>query len=161
MENNDALLGEQHTRDPPATEHHRDPPENNVNEHRICTKCSRSAGGEIVVCMFCDYKFHALCTAVDETICTATFLGDFSKAANKSGAYKSRPGNFCFVCDPCLTNFELKKSAQVQYQVTNLESKVQGQVDNLESKVGTLASDITEIKNMLKASSDNNKNFNN
>ena len=108
--------------------------------------------------MFCNFKFHAVCTGVEETICTATFLGDFTKVVSKSGAYKSRPGNFCFVCDPCQTNFELKKSAQVQCQVTNLESRVQGQVNNLESKVGTLASDITEIKNLLKAGNNSTQN---
>ena len=139
-------------------QHHRDPPDVNVNEHGICSKCSRPAAGEVVVCMICNFKFHAICTGVEQTICTATFLGDFTKVVNKAGAYKGRPGNFRFVCDPCLTNFELKKSAQVQCEVTNLESRVQGQVNNLESKVGSLASDITEIKNMLKASSNDNNN---
>ena len=53
--------------------------------------------------------------------------------------YASRPGNFHFVCDACLTNFEIKRA-----------SSQSDKVDSLTTKVCNLENGLNEIKTLLK-----------
>ena len=104
-----------------------------------CTKCKNRVHNNFVTCLFCSCKFHATgCSNND--ICTPTFLSSFKPFSEKTAPkYASRPGNFHFVCDACITNFEIKRA-----------SSQSDKVDSLTTKVCNLENGLNEIKTLLK-----------
>ena len=79
-----------------------------------CKKCKNKVHNNFVVCLFCSSKFHAAgCSNND--ICTPTFLSSFKPFSEKTvPKYAARPGNFHFICDSCLTGFEIKKKLHLK-----------------------------------------------
>ena len=110
-----------------------------------CTTCSRNAMNSCVTCLFCKDKFHAHdCTIDSPDICNATFFKMFKPLTEKSGVNSTRPGNFKFICDNCLTNFELDQAADQNDKLHKIENKVEG-----------LESSVLEIKRLLLHSPNN------
>lgn len=105
-------------------------------------------------CFWCDQKLHAVCRdAADDKmvdrksndiICTRSFFNAY-KTNTDSQVYQTRPHNFVILCDPCITQLEIKKSSSQQNKVEQLDVRV----DTLSTNVGTLSSDVVAIKNML------------
>ena len=122
-----------------------------ISDKDVCGNCqAENASEESVSCFLCKKIFHALCFTVTkenrkkylpDNSCSKTFYTDhFSKiVASKSKA--KHFGNFCFVCDQCLTDHEQKNAANVS-----------AHVHNLERKISSMESDICTIKNLLTSS---------
>ena len=112
---------------------------NTVLSDGICNKCSKKVNGNDVCCIICKTKFHAAGCSNDIDICTHSFLNQFKPHVDKvTPKYAARPGNFMFMCDSCMTEFEIK-----------MASKEQSKVDDLEKKVDKLESGLSEIKELL------------
>ena len=120
-----------------------------IDENDTCLTCDKKTNegpgptADTVCCLFCDYKFHALCTdsenkTLSDNICTKTFFEAFETRKSTTGVNGKRKGNFVFICDPCMTNRENSEAADTKSHVKSLESKM----ENLES-------DISEIKSIL------------
>ena len=104
-----------------------------------CKKCSKKVFNKFVTCFCCKSKFHASGCSNDIDICTPTFCDTFKPFSEKTAPkYAARPGNFHFICDPCLTRFECE-------QATNRDDKV----DDLKRKVNGLEKGLSEIKGLL------------
>ena len=71
-------------------------------------------------------------------ICTTSFHQLYKPLSEKTGVNASRPGNFLFACDECLTNYEI-----------NQEQSDNNKFEKLQSQVNNLAKGMNEIKNML------------
>ena len=112
-----------------------------LDDKFTCTSCKQeSCGPESICCMFCQQVFHAVCrdpagkTVANDSICGKTFFNQFATTF-KDGNAANRPGNFVFICDPCMTSFEVRE------QVTQGD-----RVSILGKRVETLGSDVSEIK---------------
>ena len=104
-----------------------------------CKKCLKKVDGYHVTCIVCKSKFHAAGCSNDIDICTRSFVDVFRPFSEKTGLkYAARPGNFHFICDPCLTRFEMEQT-----------SSQDDKVDHLKTKVDNLENGLTEIKNLL------------
>ena len=106
-----------------------------------CKVCNSTNTQESVSCLRCDKLFHMInCAGSESNDCltSSAFTQHFQKAINKTGKYANRPGNFCFVCDPCMTQLELNKTC-----TTN------DKVQMLDLKVSKLTQDIGDIKKLL------------
>ena len=118
-----------------------DPPgELNIVTNGVCTHCESDNAEEFVSCMFCNTIFHMNgCLNADlKNILPNTCAKHFHKAINKSGKFAHRPGNFRFICDPCITKFENSQTC-----TTN------DNVQILDNRVTNLASDMKQVKDML------------
>ena len=112
---------------------------NTVSSNGNCNKCLKKVNNNDVSCFICKEKFHAVECLMDIDICTQSFLNQFKPHVDKvTPKYAARPGNFMFMCDPCMTEFEIK-----------MASKEQGKVDDLEKKVDKLENGLSEIKELL------------
>ena len=117
----------------------KDGPSYVLNSSGECDLCKKSAANSFVTCLFCQLKFHAVGCNTANDICTATFLNMFKPLSEKVGSTNSkRPGNFTFVCDPCLTSHEHK-----------LSMKTSNQYEDLQQKVSNMETDLAEIKAIL------------
>ena len=106
-----------------------------------CKKCKNKVHNNYVSCLMCKWKFHATGCSNDIDICTPSFLSVFKPFSEKTAPkYAARPGNFKFVCDGCLTRFEINK-------VSSNDDKV----DSLTTKVMDLENGLNEIKSLLKS----------
>ena len=104
-----------------------------------CGKCKKKVHDSFVSCLVCKSKFHATGCSNDIDICTPTFLSSFKPFSEKvAPKYAARPGNFHFLCDACLTSFEIDKAASAN-----------DKVDSLTAKVNNLENGLKEIKSML------------
>lgn len=112
-----------------------------------CKACDSDKVQEAVSCLDCEKQFHMINCAENENddCLTSSAFSHIQKAIVKSGKYAIRPGNFRFICDPCLTNIELKKTC-----TTNDNIQI------LDNKVNTLANDISEIKRLLSRTPEEN-----
>ena len=119
----------------------------NMLEDGKCMNCGSEDKTETVSCLFCKKEFHLFdCFEdSDDDIVTSSCGKSFYKAINKTGKYSYRPGNFRFVCDPCLTNFENEQTCTSN-----------DRVQMLDNRVSNLAGDVTVIKEMLKEMSTRN-----
>lgn len=115
-----------------------------LDEDDTCTSCKQEkCGHESVCCMFCQMVFHAQCrdstgkSVAQDSICGKTFYNQFATTL-KDGNAANRPGNFKFICDPCMTSFEESR------QVTQGD-----RVSILGKRVENLGSDVSDIKKML------------
>ena len=115
-------------------------PPNIVNDG-TCSNCKSQESEEFVSCLFCKRYFHLYdCFEdSDNDVLPSSCGKSFYKAINKTGKYSNRPGNFRFVCDPYLTNFENKQTCTSN-----------DHVQMLDNKVNSLAGDVCSIKEMLK-----------
>lgn len=111
----------------------------------ICDSCDDAdTMNTALSCMFCQESFHAVCRDAqgDKTgtdiICTRSFFNQYDKVAGSEGVYKSRPGNFAFICDVCMTNFEQKNAATQE-----------NKVDVIDRRVDELAKGMKEMKGLL------------
>ena len=106
-----------------------------------CKNCGCGDKSETVSCLFCkqDFHFYDCFENSNDDIAPSSCGKSFYKAINKIGKYSHRPGNFRFVCDPCLTKFE-------NDQTCTSNDRVQ----MLDNRVSNLAGDVTSIKEMLK-----------
>ena len=110
----------------------------------ICSSCEdANAKAASLKCLYCKLLFHAVCTTAksdkkgSDTICARTFFNTYT-ATIESQVYKTRPGNFIFICDPCMTKFE-------QEEASTQESKV----DVIDRRVTTLTNTMDEMKVLL------------
>ena len=119
-------------------------PGSNFFEKGECKKCGSDKDQETFPCLRCKKKFHITnCGKNDDTFTLMpSSFESFKKVVNKTGKFSTRPGNFRFVCDPCLTQIEIDFTCETSEQVQQLTDKV-----------STLTDDISEIKDMLKAKS--------
>lgn len=118
-----------------------DPPiELNKVLNGICQQCEGDNPEEFVSCMFCKVCYHmnGCFDNADHDILPNSCTKNFHKAINKSGKFAHRPGNFRFVCDPCITKFE-----NTQTCTTN------DNVQILDNRVTNLAGDVAVIKDLL------------
>ena len=117
------------------------PSELNRVVNGCCIQCESKDVEEFVSCLFCKVSFHmnGCFENGDDDILPLTCSKNFYKAINNIGKFAHRPGNFRFVCDPCITNFETKETC-----TTN------DHVQILDNRVTNLAGDVTVIKEMLK-----------
>ena len=90
-----------------------------INSDGICVSClDAHADQTSLKCFFCKLLFHATCTTATgkgkksgtDVICTKSFYDAYEIAINSETARK-RCGNFLFVCDGCMTDFEAGKTA--------------------------------------------------
>ena len=96
-------------------------------------------------CMFCTQYFHAVCRDAltgdksgTEIICTRSFFNNFLKVTADEGVYTNRHGNFKFVCDRCLTNFE-----------TNRVASQDDKIDKVDKRVDSMDKTIPQIKTLI------------
>ena len=112
---------------------------NTVAPDGTCNTCLKKVNNSYVTCMICKVKFHGTGCSNDIDICTKSFMDLYKPHAEKSTPkYAARPGNFLFMCDPCMTTYEIQSAA-----------KEQTKVDALESKVDKLESGLKDIKELL------------
>ena len=106
-----------------------------------CQNCDSQEPEEFVSCLFCNLQFHlnGCFENSDDDILSNSHSKTIYKAIHKTGKFAHRPGNFRFVCDPCLTNFESKQTC-----TTN------DSVQILDKRVTNLSDDVSAIKEMLK-----------
>ena len=108
-----------------------------------CSTCKKSAVNCYVTCLFCKAKFHAYdCTSESQDLCKQSFYKLFKPLTEKSGVNSHRPGNFKFICDPCLTGFE---HSQVKTNEDHL--------NEIKLKVSSLEDGMDKVKKLLLASS--------
>ena len=128
-----------------------DPP-NELNRvvNGCCIQCESKDTEEFVSCLFCKVSFHmnSCFENGDDDILPLTCAKNFYKAMNNVGKFAHRPGNFRFVCDPCITTFETQETC-----TTN------NHVQILDNRVTNLAGDVTVIKDMLKKLTTENENY--
>ena len=127
------------------------PPENTckqlgvLDNSGICTSCEDAEAHQCVLKCFlgCGNLFHAVCRDAkhdrsgNNTITTRSFFSAFERTVN-SDIYKTRPGNFVFVCDFCMTKHEHEKA-----------STEETKVDILNNRVNNLSNTVNEIKSLL------------
>ena len=112
---------------------------NTVSSNGTCNKCLKKVNNNDISCFICKERFHAVGCSMDIDICTQSFMNQFRPHVDKvSAKYAARPGNFLFMCNPCMTSFEVKNT-----------SKNQNKVDALEEKVDKLESGLRDIKQLL------------
>ena len=133
--------------DEPSPPNELDSTQRYIDSNDTCLTCKKtvdiSSSSDTVCCLFCDYKFHAICTdsennELPDNISTKSFLDLFQKRNSTSGVNSKRKGNFVFVCDTCRTHRENVEAGDIKTHVKSLESKIV----NLES-------DISDIKSIL------------
>ena len=95
-----------------------------LNADGVCVTCEKSAFGASVTCFMCLKKFHAVGCSVSSNICTQTFLNSFTPLCGKTGVNGQKPGNFKFVCDICMTQFEQKQARNTSDEFTCLKNQV-------------------------------------
>ena len=119
---------------------------NTVSPDGKCNKCLKKVNGNDVKCFICKLRFHATGCSNDIDICNVSFLSLFKPFSEKTGAkYAARPGNFLYICDPCMTSSEIK-----------MASSNEDKVDVLQSKVDRLEHGLNDIKEMLMGNQKNN-----
>ena len=80
-----------------------------VDLNSKCTVCQSVVLPEDAICCFsCNDVFHATCRDTkgvrDDAICVPSFLKVFSPVSKKYGVNRLRTGNFCYICDVCISN---------------------------------------------------------
>lgn len=113
-----------------------------IDINGICTTCEDADAKDHVLCCFlgCGNLFHGVCRDAkgdkkkNETISTRSFFNSFEAQTNN----KSRPGNFVFICDFCMTKHEHE-----------MASTEETKVDTLNKRVNNLSHTIDEIKSLL------------
>ena len=110
-----------------------------------CTSCNDTDAMKVSFeCWLCCAHFHATCRNFDkektgdDIICPASSYTHLSKAVNKEGSFKTRPGNFVFMCNPCKIGFENER-------IATKEDKV----DVIDRRVTDLSKSMLEMKAML------------
>ena len=112
---------------------------NTVSSDGTCNKCLKKVYGNDLSCFKCKQRFHATGCSNDIDICHNTFLTMFKPFSEKTGAkFAARPGNFLFICDPCMTTAEIE-----------MASNSGDKVDMLKTKVDKLESGLNDIKQLL------------
>lgn len=117
-----------------------------IDSTGICVSCEDAdASTTALSCVFCCRLFHGVCRSASgdkngasDTICVRTFYKSFTQATTDSAKSKSRPGNFLFSCDTCMTTFENKS-------VATQDTKV----DVIDRRVDSLVSEFSEFKQVL------------
>ena len=122
-----------------------------LNCDGICVTCDKSAMGSSVTCFMCLKKFHAVGCTVSSSICTQTFLNLHVPLSEKTGVNDQRPGNFKFVCDICMTEFEKKQARRTSDEFTSLQNQV--------NKLDKSMKDIKELLMNPNRSSGNGASF--
>ena len=117
-----------------------------------CNQCESDNTAETVSCLFCKDLFHiSNCFSEDALDCVApSGLKSFVNAVTKSGAFAKRNGNFRFICDPCLTQFEISQTSSTHDKVQALDNRVTRLYTELSEGIG-------QIKELLSSSFDSNK----
>lgn len=120
-----------------------------VNDSGICTSCEDAdAHNSTLTCFMCCKSFHAVCTTAqgdktgNDTITTRSFFRTFDKMI-ESDRYRSRPGNFVFICDTCMTNHEKSKAISDDNKIDKIDKRV----DNLSSSMDEMKSLLMQVIN--------------
>ena len=115
-----------------------------INSSGICLSCQDADATDTALpCLICCRSFHAVCRDAKgdksgiNVICTRSFYKSYH-AAISGATSKSRPGNFTFLCNGCLSDHEKKKC-------TAQESKV----DAIDKRVCSLTQSMDEMKQLL------------
>ena len=110
-----------------------------IDQQGKCSSCAQAVvAGESITCCSCSLNFHAhSCSAFDkqEAICTATMLKHFTGNTTKS--------NFKWLCDVCLTKFEVDKASTVQdrfHEIISQVTKMAQDLDDVKKTVITIKS---------------------
>ena len=109
-----------------------------IKDNGECVSCKKSVGSVYVVCFFCKETFHAVNCSAPTSICNTSFHQLYKPLTEKTGVNASRPGNFLFACDNCMTSYEIR---QVQKDTDKIES--------LQNQVNDLAKGMNDIKQLL------------
>ena len=107
-----------------------------IKENSECTVCQSIVLPEDALpCFICEDVFHATCRDTkgvrDNAICVPSFLKTFGPLSKKYGVNKVRTGNFCFICDICIsTKVACKQnicnsSVSTGHSVLNYTNKVE------------------------------------
>ena len=115
-----------------------------IDTSGICTSCEDADAHKVVLkCFLCAINFHAVCRDAhgdksgNDIICTRSFFNSYDRTVS-SEIYKTRPGNFVFICDGCMTNHEQGKTV-----------KQETKVDIIDKRVNKLSESIEEMKSLL------------
>ena len=115
-----------------------------ISDSGICITCEDADAHKCTLtCFMCSKLFHAVCTTAqgdksgNDTITTRSFFKNFDKMI-ESDKYRSRPGNFVFICDICMTNHE--KSITIRDD---------NKIDKIDKRVDKLSSSMDEMKKLL------------
>ena len=117
-----------------------------------CRQCDSDAEAETVSCLFCKEIFHlSNCFHEDALNCVApSSISTFVNAVNKKAGFAKRSGNFKFICDPCLTQFEVNQTSSTNDKVQALDNRVTKLYNELSQGIG-------QIKDLLNSSFDPKK----
>ena len=121
-----------------------------------CKQCDSDAEAETVSCLFCKEIFHlSNCFQEDALNCVApSSVNTFVNAVNKKSGFAKRSGNFKFICDPCLTQFEINQTSSTNDKVQALDNRVTKLYNELSQGIG-------QIKDLINSSFDPNKAYDN
>ena len=100
-----------------------------------CSYCKKSAEDkEIVICIACDQRFHAVCNTYDKNtaICVKTFFPMF---------LTSKPG-FGWRCDVCITKSEINNISTVHEKMNSLDVKIDSLADTVKTLVDLVANKL-------------------
>ena len=105
-----------------------------IDKNSICSSCKQlPTANEHLCCRICKNSFHVLCPNVTTDVKWAP------KTTVTSFKAPSVKPNFLFMCDACLTKFEI-----------DLVQDVTKRINFLESKVANIDTKLTEIYELLK-----------
>ena len=112
-----------------------------------CNQCGSTSTAEAVSCLFCKELFHLTnCFDEDYLDCVSpSGLKGFVNAVNKAGVYAKRNGNFRFICNPCMTQFEINETSTTNDKVQALDNRVTRLYTELSEGIG-------QIKDLLGSS---------
>ena len=128
----------------------------------ICSSCEDAdAESTSVICFMCKNKYHAVCRNADgdrkgsKIIVNRTFFVQYNSMVN-SDIYQSRPGNFPFVCDSCMTNFEQENAANKEDKVSSIEKRVTDLTNGMNEMKSLLNKIVNDKTSCQEASTTNN-----
>eukprot|EP00794_Sanderia_malayensis_P004379 gene4379-4964_t len=104
-----------------------------LNDEGDCVSCKKLViDTEMLKCRICRKSFHASCVnqASEEKMCTTSMLRLFNASSTRN--------NFLFLCDACLTSFEV-----------SLTHNHNATADNVEKSIASIKTEISEVKKIL------------
>ena len=88
-----------------------------LDETGTCKSCkSVPVQDEELKCFLCQHVFHGTCSPPEEKVGTKGLISQFNKPSTK--------GNFLFLCDKCLTEFEMNKAKTENDRLNTVEKSI-------------------------------------
>ena len=114
----------------------------NVFRGGKCVNCKSDNLDETICCLFCKTPYHAVncfMEQADNCFPNQGFNNQWKPALeNKKGAWRRRPGNVRFICDYCMTQFEI-----------GLVQTDTDKVDRLDERMNGFSEDMSELKKLV------------